>query len=67
AISSEGRLSGLILTMMPFLIFGTIYSSTPSFFLDVKDHPVFLPVAAIVLGLTALQAIILNRLTNFDF
>lgn len=67
AISSEGRLSGLILTMMPFLIFGTIYSSTPSFFLDVKDHPVFLPVAAIVLGLTALQAVILNRLTNFDF
>jgi tight adherence protein B len=67
AISSEGRLSGVILTVMPFLIFGTIYSSTPSFFVDVQDHPIFMPVAALVLILIALQAVILHRLTNFDF
>lgn len=67
AISSEGRLSGMILTMMPFLIAGTIYSSTPSFFLDVKDHPVFLPVAITILLMIVLQGLILSRLTNFDF
>jgi len=67
AISSEGRLSGLILTMMPFLIAGTIYASTPSFFLDVKDHPVFLPVAITIVLMIVLQGLILNRLTNFDF
>ncbi|SIS82601.1 tight adherence protein B [Roseivivax lentus] len=67
AISAEGRLSGIILTMMPFIIVGTIHASTPSFFLDVADHPIFMPVAAAVLALVALQGIILHRLTNFDF
>ena len=67
AISSEGRLSGMILTMMPFLIVGTIYSSTPSFFMDVKDHPIFMPVAITVALMILLQGIILKRLTNFDF
>ena len=67
AISSEGRLSGMILTLMPFLIVGTIYSSTPGFFLDVKDHPIFMPVAIIVGLMIVLQGVILRRLTNFDF
>lgn len=67
AISSEGRLSGVILTLMPFLIIGSIYSSTPSFFMDVQDHPIFMPVAALVLTLIVFQALILHRLTNFDF
>lgn len=67
AISSEGRLSAMILTMMPFMIVGTIYASSPSFFVDVKDHPVFMPVAIIVCVMIVLQGIILKRLTNFDF
>lgn len=67
AISSEGRLSGMILTMMPFLIVGIIYSSTPSFFMDVKDHPIFMPVAITVALMILLQGIILKRLTDFDF
>ncbi|MGB3279130.1 MAG: type II secretion system F family protein [Pseudorhodobacter sp.] len=67
AISSEGRLSGMILTMMPFLIVATIYSSTPSFFMDVKDHPIFMPVAIAVIVMIVLQGIILKHLTKFDF
>lgn len=67
AISSEGRLSGMILTMMPFIIVGTIFSSTPSFFLDVKDHPTFMPVAIIVVAMIFLQGAVLKRLTDFDF
>lgn len=67
AISSEGRLSGVILTIMPFGIFFAIYSSSPEFFTDAMDHPIFLPAAGAVVGLTLLQAVILRRLTNFDF
>ena len=67
AISSEGRLSGMILSVMPFIIAGTIFSSTPSFYLDVADHPIFLPVAFACGGLLVLQALILRRLTHFDF
>jgi tight adherence protein B len=67
ALSSEGRLSGMILTMMPFFMVGTIYKSSPEFFLDVKDHPIFVPIAILVFIMIVLQGIILKRLTNFDF
>jgi tight adherence protein B len=67
ALSSEGRLSGMILTMMPFMMVGTIYKSSPGFFLDVQDHPIFVPIAILICILIVLQGIILKRLTMFDF
>ena len=67
AVSGEGRLSAMILSLMPFIIIGTIYSSSPGYYLDVMDHPMFMPLAAASLGLVVLQALILRRLTNFEF
>jgi tight adherence protein B len=67
ALSSEGRLSDMILTMMPFLMVGRVYKFSPGFFLAVKDHPVFVPIAILVGILILQQGIILKRLTNFDF
>ncbi|SDZ50854.1 tight adherence protein B [Jannaschia faecimaris] len=67
AISSEGRLSGLILTMMPFLIIGVVHTSTPSFFGDVMDHPIFMPVVIVIMVMIVLQGFILKLLTDFDF
>ena len=67
ALSSEGRLSDMILTMMPFLMVGIVYKFSPGFFLAVKDHPVFVPIAILVGILILQQGIILKRLTNFDF
>jgi len=67
AISSEGRLSALILTLIPFGIFGMIMMTTPSFYRDVQGDPLFMPFAATILGLVFLQGVILNRLVNFKF
>lgn len=67
AISAEGRLSALILSALPFMIFGVINLSTPSFYGDVQDDALFLPVMATILGLVVLQAVILFRMVNFKF
>ena len=67
AVSGEGRISAFILSLMPFLIVGTIYTSTPSYYTKVMDHPAFMPAAWGVLVLVILQALILRRLATFDF
>ncbi len=67
AISSEGRLSAIILTLLPFGILGSIMATTPTFYSDVKDDPLFMPFAIAIISLIALQAIILNRMVNFKF
>ena len=67
AISAEGRLSAVILTALPFLIFGSVHASTPSYYSDVSTDPLFMPMAATIVGLVVAQAFILNRLVNFKF
>lgn len=67
AISAEGRLSALILSALPFGIFGSIHMTTPTYYSDVADDPVFMPVAITIVGLVVLQALILRRLVTFKF
>jgi tight adherence protein B len=67
AISSEGRLSAFILSVLPFGIFGSIMSSTPTYYMDVRDDPAFLPTAIAIVGLVVAQALILRKLVTFKF
>lgn len=67
AISSEGRLSAVILTAVPVFIFGSIMVTSPSFYNDVWDDPLFPPIAIAIVTLVVLQGIILNRLVSFKF
>lgn len=67
AISSEGRLSGLILTVLPVGIFLSIHLTTPSFYGDVQADPLFKPFAIAICTLIVAQGLILRRLINFKF
>lgn len=67
AISAEGRLSALILSLLPFGIFAMIMGTTPSFYADVWNDPLFLPFAGTAVGLVVLQGLILRRLVSFKF
>lgn len=67
AISAEGRLSALILSGLPFAIFGMISLTTPSYYGDVWDAPLFMPAMVTILILVALQAVILYRMVSFKF
>lgn len=67
AISSEGRLSAFILTLVPFIIFGSIMTTSPNYYTDVQDDPVFMPVAIAIVSLVVAQALILRHLVTFKF
>lgn len=67
AISSEGRLSAVFLSILPVFI-GVFTSITaPSYYGDVSDDPLFLPIAITVLVLIVVNAVALRKLVNFRF
>lgn len=67
AISAEGRISAFILSVLPFMIYGMINMTTPSFYADVSNDPVFYPIMGLILGLVLTQAFILFKMVNFKF
>jgi tight adherence protein B len=67
AISAEGRFSALVLSILPFFIFAMISLTSPSYYGEVRDDPLFIPAMVTILTLVALQAVILFRMVNFKF
>ncbi len=43
ALSSEGRMTAVMLTVLPVLAFTALFLLNPGFYLDVADDPVFMP------------------------
>jgi tight adherence protein B len=43
ALSSEGRMTAIMLTGLPIFAFTTLFLANPKFYLDVSDDPAFLP------------------------
>jgi tight adherence protein B len=43
ALSSEGRMTAIMLTGLPIFAFTTLFLANPAFYLDVSDDPAFLP------------------------
>lgn len=41
ALSSEGRMTGILLTVLPVITFVMIFTGNPSFYLDVAQDPIF--------------------------
>ena len=65
AISSEGRLSGVLLSIIPLLIMGIMSLNAPGYYTDISDDPAFVKLAALVVVLMVSNVIILNKLVNF--
>jgi tight adherence protein B len=67
ALSSEGRLSALVLTLVPFFLIGAILLIAPNYFAVARHHWIFVP--AIVLGGTMLLIgnVIMYRMVHFKF
>jgi tight adherence protein B len=43
ALSSEGRMTGVMLTVLPVFTFVMLFILSPGFFLDVANDPIFVP------------------------
>jgi len=67
ALSSEGRVSAIMLTAFPIVMFGVLLLIAPSYYGEVWGDPLILPVFA-GFGLWALFGdLIMYRMVNFDF
>jgi tight adherence protein B len=67
ALTSEGRLSALFLTFVPFVLIGLILLIRPGYFAIARDHWTFVP--AVIFGATSLLVgnFIMYRMVNFKF
>lgn len=65
ALSSEGRLSAVVLSFLPFAVGALIFTGNPDFYLRVLDDPLFLPLMGAALGLMLAGIYIMYRMVNF--
>ncbi len=65
AISSEGRLSGGFLSVLPVLIFASTSFTSPDYYFGVMDDPLFRPMMAIIAVLTLANFFMIRKLVNF--
>jgi tight adherence protein B len=67
ALSSEGRLSAIVLSLAPFILFGVIMLISPDYFGSVRDHPVIPLALGVGLTLLAIGNIVMYRMVHFKF
>jgi tight adherence protein B len=67
ALSAEGRLTAIIVSVVPLVIFASLNALSPTFYGDVADDPLYLPFLATGIVLTVANAIVLRRLVRFHF
>ncbi|TMM54627.1 type II secretion system F family protein [Sulfitobacter sabulilitoris] len=65
AISSEGRISALLLSALPVGIYVTTSFTAPDYYGGVSDDPLFRPIAVIIVLLVVGNALALRKLVNF--
>ena len=66
AISAEGRISGLVMSMAPVCISGLIMLTAPGFFLEISNDPLFEKLIWWVAFLIIGNYLVLRRLVNFE-
>jgi tight adherence protein B len=67
ALSADGRMSAIVLSCIPFVLFGGIMLISPSYFGEVRNHPIMVP--AVIYGALSLLLgnIIMYRMVNFKY
>ncbi|MGL4321332.1 MAG: type II secretion system F family protein [Paracoccaceae bacterium] len=65
AISSEGRISAVILSGLPLLIFGFTSFSAPGYYTGVQDDPMFMPMAIAIVFFLVTNFLVLRKLSSF--
>ncbi|RWM06707.1 type II secretion system F family protein [Mesorhizobium sp.] len=67
ALSAEGRMSAWIISLFPVFMFGILMLIAPSYYGDIWESPLILPVFLIFGSWALLGDFIMYRMVNFDF
>lgn len=67
ALSSEGRISAILLAVLPVLTIMGLMISSPDYYGDVVDDPLFIKVISVVIGMFLIGNYIMYRLVNFRY
>ena len=66
ALSSEGRMTAIILTALPILAFTALFTFNPEFYLDVADDPAFVPGFVSLILLYLVGFVTIRRMVNIQ-
>lgn len=64
ALSSEGRMTAVVLTVLPILTFVGLFAVNPAFYMDVAGDPLFFPGFAAILLLYMIGFIAIRRMVD---
>jgi tight adherence protein B len=67
AISSEGRFSGWALSLLPIIVFGLLNLIAPTYYGDIWDSPILVPVFIVAVVMMLIGNFIIYRMVNFRF
>lgn len=65
ALASEGRMSALILSVLPIFLIGTISLTSPQFYTSKLSDPIFWPTVVVILVVYGIGQLIMRRIVNF--
>ena len=67
ALSAEGRITAIVVSIVPIALAGFLHLSTPSYYAEVAGDPLFAPLFGFGIMLTLVNAIALRSQVKFDF
>ncbi|MGE5502276.1 MAG: type II secretion system F family protein [Ignavibacteriales bacterium] len=67
SLSSEGRMSGLILSVLPVFLIGVIGMMQPVFYTSKFGDPIFWPTVGAIMALYLVGLVMMHRITNFKY
>jgi tight adherence protein B len=65
ALTSEGRLSGVLLSALPFALFVIVYMISPAYFAEIRGSPLLVPAVIVGFALLAVGNFTIYRMVNF--
>lgn len=67
ALSAEGRITAIVVSSVPVALSGFLHLSSPHYYAEVADDPLFAPLLGLGALLTLVNAVALRRQVRFDF
>jgi tight adherence protein B len=65
ALTSEGRMSGVFMSVLPFVLILVMRLISPNFFDVMRGHPVLVPAVVVGLSLLVVGNFVIYRMVNF--